>query len=333
MDKTVETSAFDKYREHYRLRGGNLKQVQINQAKYLFDTKFENDPSFYAVTINGVEGIGARITMNDSYTTKHGSMRIQTKETDPIKVGDLVYHDNEYLLITVANHIHGIHYQGTLRKCNATLRWLADGVIKEAPAYFDDAFVTSDDDMWIHSQQEKPTVQLPINEDTVQICENMRFIIDIKRPIPNTYKVIGCNFFAGVGLLYLERDLFNPSVDNVELMVANYYDSKVIIPPEPPQSDDDMIQLIPKVSIEVDDNYARIGRTKKIGFKFVDAEDATPVWFVESLSNIPYQETPEGLEIYVPYDTSLIGQSIGVAVTNTFGQCEDSIILKIRGVV
>ena len=107
----------------------------------------------------------------------------------------------------------------------------------------------------------------------------------------------------------------------------NKEENDVVLPEE------DIIQLVPKVKIVTNNEYMKVGKKKEISYEFIDAEDSTPVWTVESDVNIPYVETPEGLIFEVPYDLSLVGNHVGVTISNSSGQCFDSIVLKIRGVV
>ena len=76
---------------------------------------------------------------------------------------------------------------------------------------------------------------VPTNSDTVRIGYNQRFIIsDPKRYPPIVYQVSKCEDTQPIGLTTFKftQETFDPTHDNAELMICNYYDSPIepIIP-------------------------------------------------------------------------------------------------------
>lgn len=328
-----EISKFDKFRKRCVCNGETIKEALINKSVHVVNSKFAKDPTYQIVSINNLEDVKCRIYENNSYSKKYDSVYIQTLLSCPLSVGDLIYYDDSYWLCTYARLENGVYYQGTIVKCNYELKWIKDGKIHSSYCFVDNNSLSVDDDKLVNHPDGSIIAQLPITPTTTEIVENMRFLIDIQRENPNTYKVTSCNFVTrGIGYITLERDIFNSITDNLELMITDYYNQELV--EDSIEFDGkDIIELVPKVKIIADTLCAKIGTTKTIQAEFTDAEDDTAVWTVVSDVNIPYIETPDGLVFEVPYDLSLIGNSIGVTVTNTAKQCADSIILKIRGVV
>jgi hypothetical protein len=81
---------------------------------------------------------------------------------------------------------------------------------------------------------------MPTNEDTLKIGYNKRFIIsDPRRYPPIVYQVSKIEDTQPVGLTKFKftQEMFNPTVDNAELMLANYYDTEL-----PPIESTDVIE-------------------------------------------------------------------------------------------
>lgn len=119
-------------------------------------------------------------------------------------------------------------------KCNWNFKWIIDntiysctGVIRSRNSYnsgvWNDGFITS-----VENQLQ---VWLPSTLTTSTIYYDQRFLISDKRPIPISWYVTKVEDSTPFGItkLTLKQDFFNPSRDNAELMIADYYKDNITL--------------------------------------------------------------------------------------------------------
>lgn len=115
---------------------------------------------------------------------------------------------------------------------------------------------------------------LPTNNDTVTIGYNHRFMItDPRRTIPIVWTVSKIEDSTPIGITELKftQETYNPTLDNKELMICNYYDST--IEPEVPDIE---AELVSTAAI----TYSGTKPTIKVGGS---AKIFTPVFSDESV--------------------------------------------------
>lgn len=71
---------------------------------------------------------------------------------------------------------------------------------------------------------------VPTNQETQTIDYNMRFLISDNKKNPIAWEVSKREdtFPVGITKITMKQSLFNPNTDNRELMIADYYKSKVL---------------------------------------------------------------------------------------------------------
>lgn len=147
-------------------------------------------------------------------------------------------------------------------KCNWTFKWIKDGVIYSClgvirnrnnynSGIWSDGFFTSVDN--------QSQFIVPTNSQTQTIDYNDRFMLSDSSVRPLVYEVSKLEdvFPLGTTKVTLKQDHYNPSTDNVELKICNYYQSPIL--PESP----DKLETF-SLSFSGKDPTLRIGGSKRI---------------------------------------------------------------------
>jgi hypothetical protein len=151
-----------------------------------------------------------------------------TRRNDGIKAGDIVeftHNSNEnretYLILKTIDTRENYDLS-IMQVTNGVLKWLnSQGIIKESPFVLklNPSVYPLDKDKVMVLPVEQRVIFIQSNEDTRKIIKGQRFIFDER-----AWKVIGINRLQdGLIELTLEEDAINPSVDNEELRICNYY--------------------------------------------------------------------------------------------------------------
>jgi hypothetical protein len=197
----------------------SLKNAYLSSLEQSIRNALSSSPSSFQVYINDLANPINAIITDDSETKEQKEIVVIDTE---LKTGDLIKWNGIYWINIITDNMAGVYYRGTIKKCESSLRWLdLSGHIKEAP--FTLKLISSvyplDKDRIMILPAEQRIVIVQSNNDTKNIKKDNRFIFDGR-----AWKVMGINRLQdGLIELTFEEDAINPSVDNEELRICNYY--------------------------------------------------------------------------------------------------------------
>jgi hypothetical protein len=257
---------FEFYRNRMAMRGENMSEMLRTQSRMVIEQTWDRDPNFRRVYVVKVDSGLPMVTVEHelidakfnikSYQTitsdevaymlqfRHG----EEKRHPEVAIGSYVYMEDEdgewkwWLLVHLDERPQFRQYQ--ILECNWTLGWIVDNNIYHCLAVqrvqqsynsgsWDGDRLTFTDNV--------TSVWLPTNNDTLTIGYNQRFLIsDEKRFPPICYQTSKIEDTQPVGLTKLKftQETFNPTTDNYELMLADYYSSSIT--PEVPNIEEEL---------------------------------------------------------------------------------------------
>ena len=242
---------FDAYRKRMEARGKNMSEMLRMQSNMVIEQTWDRDPNYrqvYVVKVdNGLPEVKAEHELVDvkfnirtyqSITSDEVAYMLQfrhgaEKQNSDINIGSYVYMEDEdgewkwWLICHLDERPQFRQYQ--ILECNWTLGWVVDNKIYHCLAVqriqqsynsgsWDGDRLTFTDNV--------TAIWLPTNNDTLTIGYNQRFLIsDEKRFPPICYQTSKIEDTQPIGLTKLKftQETFNPTTDNYELMLANYY--------------------------------------------------------------------------------------------------------------
>ena len=246
---------FETYKNRMAYRGRNMSEILRMQSNMVMEQTWDRDPNYrqvYVVKVN--TGLPEITTEHELIDTKfniktysnitsdepayllqfrHGEERLHPE----IDIGSYVYMQDEdgdwkWWMIQHLDECPSFR-QYQILECNYTLKWVHEGKIYESlgvqriqqsynSGSWDGDRLTFVDNV--------TSVILPTNSDTLTIGYNKRFIISDKRRYPPiVYQVSKIEDTQPIGLTELKftQESFDPTHDNAELMICNYYDSEI----------------------------------------------------------------------------------------------------------
>lgn len=208
-------------------------------------------------------------------------------------------------------------------KCNWTFKWIKDGVIysclgviRNRNSYnsgiWSDGFFTSVDN--------QSQFIVPTNPQTQTIDYNDRFMLSDSPVRPLVYEVSKLEdvFPLGATKVTLKQDHYNPSTDNVELKICNYYQSPIL-----PEGTDKLETF--SLSFSGKDPTLRIGGSKRTitanipnefmksdilwsySFDGIDSKDLSDYFIIE--------ETNDSVSISAAKNFDALGKVIKITAT------------------
>ena len=251
---------FEAYKNRMNCRGNNMSEMLRMQSNMVIEQTWDRDPNYrrvYVVKTNsGLPEVTeehelidvkfnvktyANITSDEpSYWMqfRHGA----EKQCPDIGIGSYVYMQNEdgewtwWLLVHLDDRPMFRQYQ--VLETNYVFKWITDGRIYSClgvqriqQSYNSGSW---DGDRLTFVDNVTSAI-MPSNSDSLTIGYNKRFIIsDERRYPPIVYQVSKIEDTQPIGLTTFKftQETFDPTHDNAELMICNYYDSPIepIIP-------------------------------------------------------------------------------------------------------
>lgn len=219
--------SFDYYRNRV-LKSGNTNQDRIvSERKRSFDEYLKLIPNAYTVDVEGSE---YRVAIQD--VRLHDDLledKYMLTQIDlPITIGNYVLWDSTNWIVRTKEHetIKG-HQSYKISKCNQTLKWQDEfNVIHTAPCILADKTSVYSDGLskteFISLGTDQTSIIVQANEHTLKIPINKRFIF--KSDGNNIYEVNRRDNLTLDGLIsfVVKKSLYNATVDNLELNIANY---------------------------------------------------------------------------------------------------------------
>ena len=243
-----------------------MSEMLRMQSNMVIEQTWDRDPNYrqvYVVKVNsGLPEVTAEHELIDvkfnvktyaNITSDEPSYWMQfrhgaEKQNPDIGISSYVYMENEdgewqwWLLVHLDDRPMFRQYQ--VLETNYVFKWITDGKIYNClgvqriqQSYNSGSW---DGDRLTFVDNVTSAI-VPTNSDTVTIGYNKRFIIsDPKRYPPIVYQVSKCEDTQPIGLTTFKftQETFDPTHDNAELMICNYYDSP--IEPEIPNAEEEL---------------------------------------------------------------------------------------------
>ena len=257
---------FETYKNRMSRRGSNMSEMLRMQSNMVVEQTWDRDPNFrqvYVVKVNsGLPEVTATHELIDAkfnvktyanITSDEPSYWMQfrhgaEKQYPDIGIGSYVYMENEdgewnwWLLVHLDDRPMFRQYQ--VLETNYVFKWITDGKIYNClgvqriqQSYNSGSW---DGDRLTFVDNVSSAI-LPTNSDSLTIGYNKRFIIsDERRHPPLVYQVSKIEDTQPIGLTTFKftQETFDPTHDNAELMICNYYDSPIV--PEVPNIEEEL---------------------------------------------------------------------------------------------
>ena len=257
---------FETYKNRMSRRGSNMSNMLRMQSNMVVEQTWDRDPNFrqvYVVKVNsGLPEVTATHELIDAkfnvktyanITSDEPSYWMQfrhgaEKQYPDIGIGSYVYMENEdgewnwWLLVHLDDRPMFRQYQ--VLETNYVFKWITDGKIYNClgvqriqQSYNSGSW---DGDRLTFVDNVSSAI-LPTNSDSLTIGYNKRFIIsDERRHPPLVYQVSKIEDTQPIGLTTFKftQETFDPTHDNAELMICNYYDSPIV--PEVPNIEEEL---------------------------------------------------------------------------------------------
>ncbi len=321
---------FSDYAALLTQQGNTTKERSVNKLLHDIRKLAPASPAYRDVEINGQP---RHLIVNSTLdTTIKG---IIAMPGEPLCVGNHVkYCDHDYW-VTDASVDDGIYAYGKMTVCTDVVRFISphDGSIVEYPTILTNATKfntgeTPNKRLTIPSGQF--TMLLPIDDHTIKLGNGFRFLLDKRKDFPSAYKltyVDASTYGYDDGLLniVLLQCALNRETDNIDLMIANYYDTY-----KKPED---------KPSLYFDDDlFVRAGGSTKTITPHCDDTVNLPLSFGVSTTDdvskyLTYSVTDASIQLTVSDNMALIGSFIKVSVTDASGQNTTETLIKIKGLI
>jgi hypothetical protein len=257
---------FEHYKSRMAHRGSNISEMLRMQSNMVIEQTWERDPNYRQVYVVKVDSGLPQITKKHDLIDikfnvktyadikadepaylvqfRHG----EEKRHPEIALGSYIYMEDEdgewkwWMIQYLDERPQFRQYQ--ILECNYTFKWITDGKIysclgvqRVQQSYNSGSW---DGDRFTFVDNITSAI-LPTNNDTMTIGYNHRFMItDPRRIIPLVWTVSKIEDSTPIGLTELKftQETYNPTLDNKELMLCNYYDST--IEPEVPDIQEEL---------------------------------------------------------------------------------------------
>ena len=341
---------FDHYKSRMAHRGANMSEMLRMQSTAVIEATWMNDPNARRVYVVKVTRGLPRVTDKhelvdvkfnvDTYQKAgvdepayHLQFRHGAEKRNPdIAVGSYVYMENEdsewqwWLILGCDERPQFRQYH--IVEVNHRLGWVVDGnIYHHLVVLRGGSSGDVDENSYTSTVDGTLSVWMPTTNDAVTIGYNQRFLIsDERRTTPLAWEVskIEDTQPFGVTKLKLKQSTFNPSADNADMMLADYYSDGI----EPVEHD-----IAQELSGTATISYSGTKPTIKVGGS---AKVFTPVFSVEGTTvsqwlvsdengdisgdaNYTIERDGENLKVKVGLNYNLIGTVLIVQLVGSDG--------------
>lgn len=343
---------FEAYKNRMAYSGKNMSEMLRMQSNMVVEQTWDRDPNFrqvYVVKVNsGLPMVTAEHKLIDvkfnvktysdikadepSYWMqfRHG----EEKRHPEIDIGSYIYMEDEdgewkwWMIQHLDERPQFRQYQ--ILECNYTFKWITEGKIysclgiqRVQQSYNSGSW---DGDRFTFVDNITSAI-LPTNNDTLTIGYNHRFMItDPRRDIPLVWTVSKIEDSTPFGLTELKftQETYNPTLDNKELMLCNFYDSEIT-----PKSSsvDDIVTSTATITYNGTKPTVKVGGSWKIFTPtFSDQTVTVSKWSIRDTNgdisgNTNYTIERDGnlLKLKIALNYNLIGTVLTVEVVGSDG--------------
>ena len=343
---------FEAYKNRMAYRGKNMSEILRMQSNMVIEQTWDRDPNYRQVYVakanSGLPEITSEHKLIDvkfnvktyaNITSDEPSYWMQFRhgaeqQCPDIGIGSYVYMENEdgewnwWLLVHLDDRPMFRQYQ--VLETNYIFKWITDGKIYNClgvqriqQSYNSGSW---DGDRFTFVDNVTSAI-MPSNSDSLTIGYNKRFIIsDERRYPPIVYQVSKIEDTQPIGLTTFKftQETFDPTHDNAELMICNYYDSQ--IEPEVPNIED-KLKGMAAITYNGTKPTVKVGGSYKIFTPaFSDETVTVSKWTISDdngdiSGNTNYTVERDGdlLKLKVALNYNLIGKVLIVQVVGSDG--------------
>ena len=255
---------------------------------------------------------------------------------ESLGVGDHVVFAKKDYWITNCSTDDGIYAYGKMQQCTDVVRFISkvDGSIQEYPTILTNTtkFNTGETSAGrLNLVSGQFSMLLPINEHTILIDNEDRFMLDKRKDYPSCYRVTYVDpstygYDTGLLNIILLQCDFNPDVDNVELMIADYYKRS-----KDSSSNSD-------ISFADSQLYIKVGGSEKTFTPILSEDVVLPLCFTVSMPSeysryVSYFSTDTSITFKASNDLRLIGGYIQLSVCDSNGDYQSDVLIALKGLV
>lgn len=295
-----------------------MGEVLKKQSDTIMNQTFKNDIAYRVCYIDG-EPVDAKYIVYTYYSISKDAVdyHLQFRPGVHYPIGKYVdvpddtgtY--NRWLIVGRSDEPQFVKYN--ILKCNWTFKWIKNdviyeqlGVLRKRNSYNSGVWT----DYYGTTPENQNQFILPTNPVVQTLDYNMRLLISDNRINPIAWEVSKIEDTMPVGITYftIKQDLFNPNVDNKELMIADYYKSKV----EP--IEEEMAMIPQDIKIKYSSSAAiKVGGSYKIFTAISDTVDidlSSVSWTIDGLTDEDYVTilSPGQIKIKSSKNYNLIGK-------------------------
>lgn len=298
----------------------NAKDAKVAEFQRRFGYDFDS-------SINVVhDALRNDVPQDFIITPTQTGCNIWARPGETFNIGDIIYYNTIHWLVTDVNFHDDLTRSGRMVRCNRQVRWQNQrtGEIIERWCLVTKPYTSNiEEGMAIATSNREFKIQIPYDEETIQIDLDRRFLLEVINGEPKAYTVTSVDaqtnryqdVDGGFLIWNLSQGEYNPSTDNVELMIANYFDPKITPDPEEP--------LLPCLINGRDTIRGGMSRTYEAVFYDESGEitsEPVTVWNVSADSDaIAWSADGNTLALTLPDDGLPVGSIITITVTDADG--------------
>ena len=334
---------FEHYKNRMAQRGSNMSEMLRMQSNMVIEQTWDRDPNYRKVYVvrasRGLpmvtdkhELIDAKFNV-DTYQKvgsdepayhiqfRHGAEKLNTD----IRVGSYVYVEDEdgewkwWLIVGLDERPAFRQY--SIVECNWKFGWVVDGKIYYHLGVLRNGSTTreADENSYTSIVNGNMVCWMATSVETQTISHNQRFLIsDAGRMPPLCYSVatISDSMPLGITKFVMSQGTFDPDHDNVDLMLANYYNSN-ITPEEP--ADDAGTESVFEIAYNGTKPTIKVGGSSKIFTALLPEDNHFDIKWSLSDGTNTYGDTYDNYtQIFDNYTVITKDRTMTVQVANNY---------------
>lgn len=222
--------SIDTYRRRVSAHGKTLREQNINFEKLQIQNLAPHSSAFKDTTIDDIEQ-NLMVVRSGEIESKY----IYSMPNETFNVGSVVYWNQSHWLITQKDNDDDIITRGVMELCNREICWqdTDDKQIYKLWATIKKPYYNNlKDSSKITVSNREFKIQMPYTEESSKINIGKRFMLEKINNEPKTYQVTSVDSITdrydrngeitGFININMQQDLYNPQVDNAELMICDY---------------------------------------------------------------------------------------------------------------
>ncbi|MBK1611785.1 hypothetical protein [Bacillus cereus] len=323
--------SYSTFRSRMNSKGGTRYERNFNKMSRSFELWFENTLAKEEVEIDGVKQYAV---INDQNQNNNKDLSddkyMVVKNESNLKVGSIMkWRDREWLVFSDEEKSVPTHKQTKIRPSNGRIKWMINGKVSGIEGNGHPAVIknntlytlglsTSGHHSWIVNA--KMLMYMQDNSETRNIAIGQRVFIS-----GAVYQVMFKEWMSRNGMIQflLEEDFVDPSRDNVELGVADYY-----VDGKEQGGGEETPKPVEKTVVITGSEKARIGSTVKYEANVyedgnLDSEEGITEWTVMDDSAVAtiVEQSTKGISIRIVSNFQKVGSQITIV-----GKTADGVI-------